>query len=114
MPSIAKLGFIHAIVDVDVIAAHKLMVTSGSVTDFHYMFKRELAYELCREQMERRSQKTCLRKSVRILLLCKREFCMNIKAISTQQSKRRSKGGVPSVLDSKIRRRSFFVDPVKS
>ena len=53
------------LVDVAVICAHKMMVSQSGCDDNHYIFKRELAFELCQRLMERRVRSPRLRESTR-------------------------------------------------
>ena len=113
---LSNISCYASLVDVAIIAAHKLMVAFRSVTNSHYVFKREMAYELCTDKCKGECSRLA-RERVFVLPLCKWDFYTSIKAISVQQTlnlKQKSKDDVLSILDRKIRKPNFFVDHVKT
>jgi hypothetical protein len=54
-----------ALFDTCIIAAHRLITTEGDSQDSHYMFKKELAYELCMPIILQRTRIRCLTPTIR-------------------------------------------------
>ena len=85
------------LVDVAIIASHKLMQSQTGSTEDHYTFKRELSYELCRPIMARRLQRPNRKRSVCALLanmnLAKDQQCHGADDVPPHPSSKASKPG---------------------
>ena len=56
---------VFTLIDVAVVASHKLMVTQCASQDDHYKFKKGLAYEMCNNLLIKRQRQPRLRQTVR-------------------------------------------------